>query len=133
MATEILLGVLRIAAAHGADVTVEGVETEEQLALLEHHGFRFLQGFLLSRPVPAEEFGAALRQDDRARSRALVRYASAADGGSQAEAVARAHQQAPLAAQDQCAGGERLPPVPPAAAAPSGLPALRASTAGARS
>jgi EAL domain-containing protein (putative c-di-GMP-specific phosphodiesterase class I) len=61
VATEILLGILRVAAAHGADVTVEGVETEEQLALLEGHGFRFLQGFLLSRPVPAEEFGAALR------------------------------------------------------------------------
>src|SRR3954452_3511240 len=70
MATEILLGVLRVAAAHGADVTVEGVETEEHLALLENHGFRFLQGFLLSRPVPAEEFGAALRKaivPDRAR------------------------------------------------------------------
>jgi EAL domain-containing protein (putative c-di-GMP-specific phosphodiesterase class I) len=61
VATEILLGILRVAAAHGADVTVEGVETEEQLALLEGHGFRFLQGFLLSRPVPTEEFGAALR------------------------------------------------------------------------
>jgi EAL domain-containing protein (putative c-di-GMP-specific phosphodiesterase class I) len=60
-ATEILLGVLRVAAAHGADVTVEGVETEEQLALLEDHGYRFLQGFLLSRPVPADEFERALR------------------------------------------------------------------------
>jgi EAL domain-containing protein (putative c-di-GMP-specific phosphodiesterase class I) len=60
-ATEILLGVLRVAAAHGADVTVEGVETEEQLALLERHGFRFLQGFLLSRPVAAAAFETALR------------------------------------------------------------------------
>jgi EAL domain-containing protein (putative c-di-GMP-specific phosphodiesterase class I) len=59
-ATEILLGVLRVAAACGADVTVEGVETEEQLALLEAHGYRFLQGFLLSRPVPAEQFESAL-------------------------------------------------------------------------
>ena len=53
--------VVRVAAAHGADVTVEGVETEEQLALLERHGFRFLQGFLLSRPVPAPDFERALR------------------------------------------------------------------------
>jgi EAL domain-containing protein (putative c-di-GMP-specific phosphodiesterase class I) len=60
-ASEILLGILRVAAATGADVTVEGVETEEQLALLDAHGFRLLQGFLLSRPVPAEQFEAALR------------------------------------------------------------------------
>jgi EAL domain-containing protein (putative c-di-GMP-specific phosphodiesterase class I) len=60
-ATEILLGILRVAAATGADVTVEGVETEEQLDLLEAHGYRFLQGFLLSRPVPAEQFETALR------------------------------------------------------------------------
>jgi EAL domain-containing protein (putative c-di-GMP-specific phosphodiesterase class I) len=60
-ATEILLGILRVAAATGADVTVEGVETEEQLDLLEAHGCRFLQGFLLSRPVPAEQFESALR------------------------------------------------------------------------
>jgi EAL domain-containing protein (putative c-di-GMP-specific phosphodiesterase class I) len=60
-ATEILLGILRVAAATGADVTVEGVETEEQLALLDAHGCRFLQGFLLSRPVPAEQFEPALR------------------------------------------------------------------------
>jgi len=60
-ATEILLGILRVAAATGADVTVEGVETEEQLDLLEAHGYRFIQGFLLSRPVPAEQFESALR------------------------------------------------------------------------
>jgi EAL domain-containing protein (putative c-di-GMP-specific phosphodiesterase class I) len=124
-ATEILLGILRIAAATGADVTVEGVETEEQLELLEAHGFRFLRGFLLSRPVPAEQFEPALRGaivPERSRYFATL---LAADGRPEAEAVARAHQQAPVAAQDQRAGGERLPPVPPAAAPAPGLPALR--------
>jgi EAL domain-containing protein (putative c-di-GMP-specific phosphodiesterase class I) len=62
-ATEILLGVLRVAAACDADVTVEGVETQEQLALLAEHGYRFIQGFLLSRPVPADQFEPALRSD----------------------------------------------------------------------
>ena len=54
--------ILRVAAdLTAADVTVEGVETEEQLELLDAHGYRFLQGFLLSRPVPAEQFEPALR------------------------------------------------------------------------
>jgi EAL domain-containing protein (putative c-di-GMP-specific phosphodiesterase class I) len=43
-------------------VTVEGVETEEQLRSARGRtAFRFLQGFLLSRPVPAEQFESALR------------------------------------------------------------------------
>lgn len=36
--------------------TVEGVETEEQFRLLKEMGFQEAQGFLFSRPIPAEEF-----------------------------------------------------------------------------
>ena len=37
------------------DVIAEGVETEEQLAWLREHGCAFVQGFLLARPMPAEQ------------------------------------------------------------------------------
>src|SRR5919198_3374446 len=46
-------------------------------------------------------------------------------GGPQAEAVARAHEQAPVAAQDLRADDQRVPAVPPPAPAASGLPELR--------
>ena len=53
--------------------------------------------------------GADAAQGDRCPIARLVRYPSAADGRPQAEAVALAHEQAPLAAQDHRAGGERCP------------------------
>jgi EAL domain-containing protein (putative c-di-GMP-specific phosphodiesterase class I) len=36
-------------------VLAEGVETEEQAALLRDYGCDLYQGFLFSRPVPADE------------------------------------------------------------------------------
>jgi diguanylate cyclase (GGDEF)-like protein/PAS domain S-box-containing protein len=46
--------------AHGLDMVplAEGVETEEELAFVRAHGCRLAQGFLFSRPVPAEEIPA---------------------------------------------------------------------------
>ena len=41
-------------------VTAEGVETEEQLALLQAHECDSVQGNLIGRPVPGEEFTALL-------------------------------------------------------------------------
>jgi len=38
----------------GLSVIAEGVETEEQFALLKHYGCTQFQGFLFSRPVPVE-------------------------------------------------------------------------------
>jgi diguanylate cyclase (GGDEF)-like protein len=42
-------------------IVAEGVETHEQLALLRRWGCDAIQGFLLSRPLPAEQFAAAVR------------------------------------------------------------------------
>ncbi|MCL4802645.1 MAG: EAL domain-containing protein, partial [Burkholderiales bacterium] len=53
-----------IGLAHTLDVAVvaEGVETAEQLDFLIRHGCDFAQGFLFSRPVPADEFAALLAE-----------------------------------------------------------------------
>ena len=36
-------------------MTAEGIETREQAAQLEKLGCNFLQGYLISRPLPAQE------------------------------------------------------------------------------
>lgn len=40
----------------GLEVVSEGVETEEQMALLMEHGCTTFQGYLFSKPVPLDEF-----------------------------------------------------------------------------
>jgi EAL domain-containing protein (putative c-di-GMP-specific phosphodiesterase class I) len=42
-------------------VVAEGVETEEQLAILRGFGCDLIQGYLASRPVPAGEFKELLK------------------------------------------------------------------------
>jgi len=44
------------------DTVAEGVETEEQLAILRQYGCRLVQGFLFSKALPAEEFEVLLRE-----------------------------------------------------------------------
>ena len=45
------------------DLIAEGVENQRQLAYLRDHGCLEAQGFLFSRPMPAEEMAAVLRAD----------------------------------------------------------------------
>ncbi len=51
-----------ISMAHNLNMNVvaEGVETREQLALLQRYGCELYQGYLFSRPVPASQIGAFL-------------------------------------------------------------------------
>jgi EAL domain-containing protein (putative c-di-GMP-specific phosphodiesterase class I) len=42
-------------------IVAEGVETPEQLDLLRRWGCDAVQGYLLSKPVPAETFAALVR------------------------------------------------------------------------
>jgi EAL domain-containing protein (putative c-di-GMP-specific phosphodiesterase class I) len=44
------------------NVIAEGVETEEQQALLLSNGCKRYQGYLFGKPVPIEQFDAALSQ-----------------------------------------------------------------------
>ena len=58
--------VIDLAHAIGSQVVAEGVETHEQLAVLRDLGCDAAGGFLLARPVPEDELGAAVA-DGRAR------------------------------------------------------------------
>ena len=44
------------------DVVAEGVETAEQLAFLREHGCDYMQGFLVGKPMPAEELSRLLAE-----------------------------------------------------------------------
>src|SRR6185369_6283364 len=61
----IVLAMISLAHNLGLKAVAEGVETESQCRFLRRHGCDEIQGYLFSKPVPAAEFEAMLREDRR--------------------------------------------------------------------
>ena len=61
----------------GINVIAEGVETAEQLRLLQEWGCREVQGYYFSKPVPADEIFALLRAGTIRRAQTAVEDAVA--------------------------------------------------------
>lgn len=59
----VVAGVIGISRSLGCTVTAEGVETEEQLDALRALGCERIQGFLLARPLPANQLTALLTRE----------------------------------------------------------------------
>jgi EAL domain-containing protein (putative c-di-GMP-specific phosphodiesterase class I) len=47
------------------ETLAEGVETEDQLAVLRDHDVQFAQGYLVSRPLPPEELARTMLEPQR--------------------------------------------------------------------
>lgn len=62
---QIVRTIVELARVMGMNVVAEGIETHEQYVLLRQLGCRFGQGYLFSRPVPAEAISAMLRLPGR--------------------------------------------------------------------
>ena len=73
----IVQSIVALSRSLGMRVTAEGVETQEQHKILRASGCHFLQGFLFSRPVCAEDI-TALIADSRGMA-ILPASANAAD------------------------------------------------------
>lgn len=59
-ARAIIQAIIDLAHALGMSVTAEGVETPEQLVMLQADGCDEVQGYLLARPMPMEQLAALL-------------------------------------------------------------------------
>ena len=62
---EIVRAVLTLGRSLGKTIIAEGIETAEQLSMLRHIGVDVGQGYLLSRPLRADQVPALLAADSR--------------------------------------------------------------------
>ena len=69
----IVRAIISMGSCLGMTTTVEGVETSEQMAFTAAEGCTFVQGYLVSRPLPAIEFERFLAQHARDASSAPER------------------------------------------------------------
>ncbi len=60
-AAAIVRAVTGLAQTLGMSTTAEGVETRSDMDWLKAHGCDLAQGYLISKPIPAEEFTAFLK------------------------------------------------------------------------
>jgi diguanylate cyclase (GGDEF)-like protein/PAS domain S-box-containing protein len=60
--TKIVKGMIQLAKSLDISIVAEGVETIEQLMYLKEHDCDQIQGYLFSKPVPAEDFKKLLRK-----------------------------------------------------------------------
>jgi EAL domain-containing protein (putative c-di-GMP-specific phosphodiesterase class I) len=73
---EIVRAVLGLGRALGMRMLAEGVETAEQMEILESEGCHELQGYLFSRPVAADQVAELIARDTRRREPANVAVAA---------------------------------------------------------
>ena len=57
---EIAASIITLGHTLGYKVLAEGVETNEQLAFLQFKGCDLYQGYMMSPPLPADEFAALI-------------------------------------------------------------------------
>lgn len=85
--TGIIEGILHIARSLGIRVVAEGVETEEQAALLLERGCLLGQGYLYSRALPPEEMAMLLQERGQKQDNVTMLNATAARLRGQNDAV----------------------------------------------
>ena len=71
-AAAIVRAVASLARTLGMSTTAEGVESQEDLDWLRRHGCDHAQGYLISRPIPPEDFRALLAERRRVRDGAAA-------------------------------------------------------------
>ncbi len=74
----IVAAILAMSRSLSLDVTAEGVETMEQLAILQSLGCGTIQGYLLGRPMPADRVGSLLAAQNVPAGPVLLRQPPAA-------------------------------------------------------
>ena len=62
--TSIAMAIIAMARSLNLNIVAEGVENHRQLNFFRQQGVQVVQGYLFSKPVPAEAFGRMLEQQD---------------------------------------------------------------------